>query len=66
LFEFLMTAAVVSVRVSVNAGLVTAGTAEPITSSLAGGAADDFCQRQFFATEAAFRSVLGLFNLLSQ
>jgi hypothetical protein len=29
-------------------------------------AADDFCMRQFFATEAAFRSVLLLFNLLSE
>jgi hypothetical protein len=28
-------------------------------------AADCFCRRQFFATEAAFRSVLMLFNLLS-
>lgn len=27
-------------------------------------AADDFCRRSFFATEAAFRSVLALFNLL--
>ena len=29
-------------------------------------AADDFCMRQFFATEAAFRAVLLLFNLLSE
>lgn len=29
-------------------------------------AADDFCMRQFFATEAAFRSILLLFNLLSE
>ncbi|MEK6875993.1 MAG: IS1380 family transposase [Nanoarchaeota archaeon] len=29
-------------------------------------AADDFCMRSFFATEAAFRSVLILFNLLSE
>jgi len=29
-------------------------------------AADDFCMRQFFATEAAFMSVLLLFNLLSE
>ena len=28
--------------------------------------ADDFCMKQFFATEAAFRSVLLLFNLLSE
>jgi DNA-directed RNA polymerase subunit N (RpoN/RPB10) len=28
--------------------------------------ADDFCMRQFFATEAAFRSVLLLFNLLAE
>jgi hypothetical protein len=28
-------------------------------------AVDDFCRRSFFATEAAFRSVLVLFNLLS-
>jgi hypothetical protein len=28
-------------------------------------AADDFCRRGFFATEAAFRAVLTLFNLLS-
>lgn len=28
-------------------------------------AADDFCRRSFFATEAAFRSVITLFNLLS-
>jgi hypothetical protein len=28
-------------------------------------AADDFCRHNFFATEAAFRSVLSLFNLLS-
>jgi hypothetical protein len=28
-------------------------------------AADDFCRRSFFATEAAFRSVVALFNLLS-
>ena len=27
--------------------------------------ADDFCRREFYATEAAFRSVLRLFNLLS-
>jgi hypothetical protein len=27
--------------------------------------ADDFCRREFYATEAAFRSVLLLFNLLS-
>lgn len=27
--------------------------------------ADDFCRREFYATEAAFRSVLMLFNLLS-
>ena len=27
--------------------------------------ADDFCRREFYATEAAFRSVLVLFNLLS-
>src|SRR5690606_3891921 len=27
--------------------------------------ADDFCSREFYATEAAFRSVLMLFNLLS-
>jgi hypothetical protein len=29
-------------------------------------AADDFCLHEFFATEAAFRSVLLLFNLLSE
>lgn len=29
-------------------------------------AADDFCMRQFYATEAAFRSVLALFNLLGE
>jgi hypothetical protein len=29
-------------------------------------AADDFCMKEFFATEAAFRSVLFLFNLLSE
>jgi len=29
-------------------------------------AADDFCMKQFFATEAAFRSILLLFNLLSE
>ena len=29
-------------------------------------AADDFCMKQFFATEAAFRAVLLLFNLLSE
>jgi hypothetical protein len=29
-------------------------------------AADDFCLRQFFATEAAFRSILLLFNLLGE
>lgn len=29
-------------------------------------AADDFCMKKFFATEAAFRSVLLLFNLLSE
>ncbi len=28
--------------------------------------ADDFCLRQFFATEAAFRSILLLFNLLGE
>ncbi len=28
--------------------------------------ADDFCLKQFFATEAAFRSVLLLFNLLAE
>ena len=28
-------------------------------------AADDFCKREFYATEAAFRAVLMLFNLLS-
>lgn len=28
-------------------------------------AADDFCRREFYATEAAFRAVLVLFNLLS-
>ena len=27
-------------------------------------AADDFCRQEFFATEAAFRSILLLFNLL--
>ena len=27
--------------------------------------ADDFCRREFYATEAAFRSMLLLFNLLS-
>lgn len=29
-------------------------------------AADDFCMRQFYATEAAFRSILMLFNLLAE
>jgi hypothetical protein len=29
-------------------------------------AADDFCLREFFATEAAFRGILLLFNLLSE
>jgi len=29
-------------------------------------AADDFCLQEFFATEAAFRAVLWLFNLLSE
>ena len=29
-------------------------------------AADDFCLKEFFATEAAFRAVLFLFNLLSE
>jgi Transposase DDE domain group 1 len=29
-------------------------------------AADDFCLREFFATEAAFRSILMLFNLLGE
>jgi hypothetical protein len=29
-------------------------------------AADDFCLRQFFDTEAAFRSILLLFNLLGE
>lgn len=29
-------------------------------------AADDFCIRQFYATEAAFRYVLALFNLLGE
>ena len=29
-------------------------------------AADDFCLHQFFATEAAFRSILWLFNLLGE
>ena len=29
-------------------------------------AADDFCLRQFFATEAAFCGILMLFNLLSE
>lgn len=29
-------------------------------------AADDFCMREFFATEAAFRGILMLFNLLSE
>lgn len=29
-------------------------------------AADDFCMKEFFATEAAFRSILLLFNLLSE
>jgi len=29
-------------------------------------AADDFCLREFFATEAAFRSILLLFNLLGE
>jgi hypothetical protein len=29
-------------------------------------AADDFCLREFFATEAAFRSILLLFNLLAE
>src|SRR6267142_1366335 len=29
-------------------------------------AADDFCMREFFATEAAFRSILLLFNLLGE
>jgi hypothetical protein len=29
-------------------------------------AADDFCLRQFYATEAAFRSILALFNLLGE
>lgn len=29
-------------------------------------AADDFCLKEFFATEAAFRSILLLFNLLSE
>lgn len=29
-------------------------------------AADDFCMKQFFATEAAFRAILLLFNLLSE
>jgi len=29
-------------------------------------AADDFCLREFFATEAAFRAILLLFNLLSE
>lgn len=29
-------------------------------------AADDFCMKQFFATEAAFRSILLLFNLLGE
>ncbi|HWF39046.1 MAG TPA: IS1380 family transposase [Candidatus Acidoferrales bacterium] len=29
-------------------------------------AADDFCLREFFATEAAFRSILWLFNLLGE
>ena len=28
--------------------------------------ADDFCLREFFVTEAAFRSILQLFNLLAQ
>src|SRR5207249_11775798 len=28
--------------------------------------ADDFCLREFFATEAAFRSILLLFNLLAE
>jgi Transposase DDE domain len=28
--------------------------------------ADGFCMKQFFATEAAFRAVLLLFNLLSE
>jgi hypothetical protein len=29
-------------------------------------AADDFCLKEFFATEAAFRGILLLFNLLSE
>ena len=29
-------------------------------------AADDFCLKEFFATEAAFRAILLLFNLLSE
>lgn len=29
-------------------------------------AADDFCLHEFFATEAAFRSILLLFNLLGE
>jgi hypothetical protein len=29
-------------------------------------AADDFCMHVFFATEAAFRSILLLFNLLGE
>jgi hypothetical protein len=29
-------------------------------------AADDFCLKEFFATEAAFRSILLLFNLLGE
>lgn len=29
-------------------------------------AADDFCLQEFFATEAAFRSILLLFNLLGE
>ena len=28
-------------------------------------AADDFCRREFFATEAAFLGILVLFNLLA-
>src|SRR5258708_35646555 len=28
--------------------------------------ADDFCMQEFFATEAAFRSILLLFNLLGE
>jgi hypothetical protein len=31
-----------------------------------GLAADDFCLRELFATEAAFRSILLLFNLLGE